>query len=129
MWALDPWCRCPKGLAPGADRVANACPRAWRPPPASPPPNTLPLPHPPRGPTRAKRTAARSLVRASARALHMKERLLGSKPPITSQILRLAGLHMWYSSAKADRELNWRAGRVDAGIAAAWHEINATDSR
>lgn len=76
-----------------------------------------------------KRTAARSLVRASARALHMKERLLGSKPPITSQILRLAGLHMWYSSAKADRELNWRAGRVDAGIAAAWHEINATDSR
>jgi dihydroflavonol-4-reductase len=75
-----------------------------------------------------KRTAARSLIRASARALRLKERLLGSRPPITSEIMQLAGLHMWYSSAKAERELQWRAGSVDAGIEAAWAELRATDA-
>ena len=74
-----------------------------------------------------KRTAARGLVRASARALRVKERILGSKPPITSEIMQLAGVHMWYSSDKAERELGWRAGSVDAGIEAAWRELRAAD--
>lgn len=77
-----------------------------------------------RAPTRK---APRSLLRVAARALRMKERLLGSKSPITSEIVQLAGLHMWYSSAKADRELDWRAGSVDVGMAAAWREIEAAN--
>jgi hypothetical protein len=32
---------------------------------------------------------------------------------------------MWYSSAKADRELDWRAGPVTPGIEAAWRQIQA----
>ncbi|HEX5050519.1 MAG TPA: NAD-dependent epimerase/dehydratase family protein [Planctomycetota bacterium] len=72
-----------------------------------------------------RRTALRSVVRASARALAIKERLLGSRPPLTSEILRLAPRFLWFSSRKAERELQWRAGSVDAGIAAAWHELRA----
>lgn len=75
-----------------------------------------------------KRKAPRSLLRVAARALRMKERLLGSTSPITSDIVQLAALHMWYSSAKADRELDWRAGSVDAGIEAAWREIKAANA-
>ena len=75
-----------------------------------------------RAPTRA---VPRPLVRIAARALQMKERLFGSKPPVTSEIARLAGVHMWYSSQKAERELDWRAGSVDEGIQAAWNEIQA----
>lgn len=69
------------------------------------------------------RTAPLPLVRAASRALHWKERLFGSKPPMTSQVLQLAGCFQWYSSAKAERELGWRAGRVDDGIRAAWQEL------
>lgn len=75
-----------------------------------------------RAPTRA---VPRPIIRAAALGLQIKERLLGSKPPITSEIARLAGVHMWYSSQKAERELDWRAGSVDAGIEAAWREIQA----
>lgn len=71
-----------------------------------------------------KRTAPRSLLLLASRLLRLKERLFGSKPPITSEIVRLAALYMWYSSDKAERELDWRAGPVDAGIAAAWREID-----
>lgn len=74
-----------------------------------------------------KRAAPRSLLLALSRLLRWKERLLGSKPPITSEIARIAAMHMWYSSDKADRELDWRAGSVDRGIEAAWREIQASD--
>ena len=79
------------------------------------------------GGTAPRRAAPRSLVLAGARALRLKERLLGAKPPVTSQILQLAARYMWYSSAKADRELDWRAGPVDPGIAAAWAQLQAAD--
>ena len=75
-----------------------------------------------------RRAIPRALVIASAHALRLKERLFGSKPPVTSQVMRLAARYMWYSSAKADRELDWRAGSVDAGIASAWTQIQS-DSR
>ena len=74
-----------------------------------------------------QRAAPRLAVLAGARALRLKERLLGSKPPVTSQILQLAARYMWYSSSKADRELDWRAGPVDPGIAAAWAQLQGTD--
>jgi hypothetical protein len=38
----------------------------------------------------------------------------------------MATLYMWYSSDKADRELDWRAGSVDAGIESAWRQLRAT---
>ena len=74
-----------------------------------------------------RRAAPRPLVAAGARILSLKERLLGSKPPVTSEILRLAGRFMYYSSAKADRELDWRAGPVDPGIRSAWAQLQAAD--
>lgn len=71
-----------------------------------------------------RRTAPRALVRAAARALRWKERCFGSRPPLTSEILTLAGKFLWYDASKAARELGWRAGPVDAGIAAAWRELH-----
>ena len=52
-----------------------------------------------------------------------KERWFGSKPPLTAQILDMSRRFLWCSSKKAERELGWRAGSVDAGIAAAWNEL------
>lgn len=76
-----------------------------------------------------RRTASRLLLRAAAAALGCKERAFGSRPPLTSEILRLAGVFLWFSSNKAERELGWRAGRVDDGIRAAWHEFAAGPPR
>lgn len=70
-----------------------------------------------------RRTAPRALVRAAAALVALRERVFGSRPPLTSEILRLAPRFLWYSSARAERELGWRAGPVDAGIAAAWREL------
>ena len=70
------------------------------------------------------RTAARSLVSAAARTLAAKERLFGSRPPVTSEILRLSQRFLWFSSAKAERELGWRPGSVDPGIEAAWRGMH-----
>lgn len=70
-----------------------------------------------------RRVAPRALVQAAARALRWKERCVGSRPPLTSEILTLAGKFLWYDASKAARELGWRAGPVDAGIAAAWREL------
>jgi dihydroflavonol-4-reductase len=72
------------------------------------------------------RTMPASIVRLAAAALAVKERLLGSRPPLTSEILRLAPRFLWYSSQKAERELGWRAGPVDAGIQAAFDELRTT---
>jgi dihydroflavonol-4-reductase len=72
-----------------------------------------------------RRAAPRGLVLAGACALRLKERCFGSRPPVTSQILQLAARYMHYSSEKADRELDWRAGSVDPGIAAAWAQLQA----
>lgn len=66
-----------------------------------------------------RRTMPPWLVRLAATVLGAKERMFGSRPPLTSDILRLAPRFLWYSSAKAERELDWRAGPVDAGIVAA----------
>ncbi|HEX6810148.1 MAG TPA: NAD-dependent epimerase/dehydratase family protein [Planctomycetota bacterium] len=73
-----------------------------------------------------RRTLSRSLVRAAARAMAIKERAFGSKPPLTSEILRLAPRFLWFSSRKAEDELGWRASSVDAGITAAWREMQRT---
>lgn len=70
-----------------------------------------------------RRVIAPSLVRAAAIALAMKERLFGCRGPLTSEVLRLAARFLWYSSAKAQRELGWAPGPVDAGIAAACDEL------
>ncbi len=75
-----------------------------------------------RAPTR---TVPRSIVRMAATALAAKELLFGSRPPLTSEILRLAPRFLWYSSQKAERELGWRASTVDAGIEAAFAELRA----
>ena len=55
--------------------------------------------------------------------MRLKERWFGSRPPVTSDVLQLAQRFLWYSSQKAERELGWRAGPVDAGIDAAWREL------
>lgn len=72
-----------------------------------------------------RRTLPARLVRVAAGALAAKERLCGSRPPLTSEILRLAPRFLWYSSDKAARDLGWRAGPVDAGIRAALDELRA----
>lgn len=66
------------------------------------------------------RTLPGGLVRLAALLLAAKERLLGSRPPLTAEVLRLAPKYLWYSSRKARRELGYAPGPVDAGIAAAW---------
>jgi len=80
------------------------------------------------GGTAPRRAAPRWLLRASARALRLKERVFGSRPPVTSEIVQVAARYMWYSSAKADRELDWRAGPVDPGIRAAWAQIQGSNA-
>ncbi|MFN9333935.1 MAG: hypothetical protein ACK6D1_15215, partial [Planctomycetota bacterium] len=70
-----------------------------------------------------RRTAPRALVRTAATALRWWERCRGSRPPLTSDVLTLATKFLWYDAGKAARELGWRAGPVDAGIAAAWREL------
>jgi len=70
-----------------------------------------------------RRTLPAWLVRAAAAARGFDERLRGSRPPLTSEVLRLAPCFLWYASGKAERELGWRAGPVDAGIAAACRDL------
>lgn len=65
------------------------------------------------------------MVRAAATGLSAAERWRGSRPPLTSEILQLGARYLWYSSAKAERELGWRAGPVDPGIRAAWASLGA----
>lgn len=60
----------------------------------------------------------------AAAVLWRKERWFRSKPPLTAQVLDLSRRFLWFSSAKAERELGWRAGSVDAGIEAAWRELS-----
>jgi len=73
-----------------------------------------------------RRTLPAWLVHAAAKVRRFDERVRGSRPPLTSEILTLASRFQWYSSAKAERELGWRAGTVDAGIAAACRELPPT---
>ena len=70
-----------------------------------------------------RRTIGRTPVLLAARALRLRERLFGSRAPITSQILQISARYMWFSSEKAARELDWRAGPVTPGIEAAWAEL------
>ncbi len=71
-------------------------------------------------PTRA---APRRMVLAAARALRLKERWLGSRPPVTSDVLQIAARFLWFDSSKAARELGWRAGPLEPGLLAAWREL------
>ena len=73
--------------------------------------------------------APRAVVRAAAFAMRCKERGLGSRAPVTSEILALASRWLWVASGKAERELGWRAGSVDGGIAAAFAELQASQPR
>ncbi|MFK7739934.1 MAG: NAD-dependent epimerase/dehydratase family protein [Planctomycetota bacterium] len=75
------------------------------------------------GGTAPTRVAPRLALGFLARALRCKERVFGSKHPLTSEILQLATRHLWYSSDKAERDLDWRAGPVDPGIAAAFADL------
>ncbi len=70
-----------------------------------------------------RRVLAPAIVRAAAGALAAKERWFGCRGPLTSEILRLAPRFLWFSSAKAERELGYRPQPVDAGIAAACDEL------
>lgn len=70
-----------------------------------------------------RRCPPRWLVRGAARALRAFERVAGSRPPLTSDVLALAPRFLWYSSAKAQRELGYEPGSVDTGIAAAVAEL------
>lgn len=72
------------------------------------------------------RVAPRWLLHLATRWLHWRERHFGSRPPLTSQIVQLASRFSWVSSEKAARELDWRAGSVDAGIAAAFADLRTT---
>ena len=69
------------------------------------------------------RSVPRALVRGAAAVLALKEKCCGGRGPLTSELLRLAACFLWFSSEKAQRELGWRAGPVDAGIAAACREL------
>jgi dihydroflavonol-4-reductase len=75
-----------------------------------------------------RRTAPQRLVLATARALRLKERWLGSRAPLTSDLLQIAGRFLWCRSDKAARELGWHSKPVDAGIAAAWRELQGRQS-
>lgn len=66
-----------------------------------------------------RRVVPARALHLAIRALRLKERWLGSRPPLTSQVLQLAGCYQWFSSQKAADELGWRAGSVDRGIAEA----------
>lgn len=67
----------------------------------------------------------RAVVRAAAAALRLKERVSGSRPPVTSEILALAPRFLWFSSRKARDELGYASGPVDGGIRAAWDEVRS----
>lgn len=65
------------------------------------------------------------VVRTAAALVRAVEAVRGSRPPLTSEILRLAPRYLWYSSEKASAELEYRPGSVDAGIQAALDEVRA----
>ena len=65
------------------------------------------------------------LVRGAAVVVRALEAARGSKPPLTSEILRLAPRYLWYSSEKAAAEHGDRPGPVDVGSAAALDELRA----
>ena len=73
-----------------------------------------------------RHTAPAHAVRLAAGALRLKERLLGSKPPVTSEILQLAARYLWFSSARAEAELGYVAKPFDDGVRAAWRELAST---
>lgn len=75
------------------------------------------------GGTAPRRTVPPFALRLAAELLRAKERWFGSTPPVTSEILQLAGRYQWFASDKAQHELGWQAGSVDRGIAAAWREL------
>jgi dihydroflavonol-4-reductase len=76
------------------------------------------------GGTAPTRAAPQRLVLAAARALRLKERWLGSRPPVTSDVLQIAARFLWFDSNKAARELGWRAGPFEPGLLAAWRELH-----
>ncbi len=65
------------------------------------------------------------LVRSAAAVVRALEAVRGTRPPLTSEILRLAPRYLWYSSEKAAVELEYRPGSVDRGIEAALDELRA----
>ena len=66
-----------------------------------------------------RRCPPRWLVSAITQVLRVKERLFGSKPPLTAEILALSSRYLWFSSQKAEDEIGYQRESVDAGIAAA----------
>jgi dihydroflavonol-4-reductase len=64
-------------------------------------------------------------VRAFAGLVGLKDRWFGSRPPLTSEVLRLAPCWQWFSSRKAEAELGFSPAPVDPGIRAAVEELRA----
>ena len=69
--------------------------------------------------------AHRQSVRALAALVGLKERWSGSRPPLTSEVLRLAPCWQWFSSKKAAAELGFSPAPVEPGIRAAVEELRA----
>jgi len=67
----------------------------------------------------------RPLLRALAAGAAVAERLVPLRPPLTAQILRMASVYFWYSSAKAERELDYQARPVAAAVRAAYDWLDA----
>jgi dihydroflavonol-4-reductase len=60
------------------------------------------------------------LARGLGALATLVERVRPLPPPLTAQILRMTPLWFWYSSAKAERELGYRARGIDAALASAF---------
>ncbi|MBL8753394.1 MAG: NAD-dependent epimerase/dehydratase family protein [Planctomycetes bacterium] len=72
-----------------------------------------------------RRIVPRPVLALATHLVRAKERLFGSKAPLTSEVMALAGKFLFFDGGKAERELGWRAGRVDPGIAAAWRDAQS----
>ncbi len=73
-----------------------------------------------------RRTLPRSLAKVLAMGAGVAEWFVPLKPPLTAQILRLAPRYMWFSNAKAERELDYRAGPVIEAVRATYRWLAAS---
>jgi len=65
-------------------------------------------------------TLNRHVVRGLAAAARVAEAFVPLRPPITAQVLRMCSLFFWFSSAKAEAELGYKAGPIRNAIRSAY---------
>ncbi len=65
-------------------------------------------------------TLNRHIVHGLAAAARVLEVFMPLKPPLTAQMLRMSPLFFWYSSAKAEDELGYKAGPIRDAIREAY---------